>query len=91
MNADGSTVYTGDYSGRVVAWDLASGEGTELTGKGHTNQVCVFGGKEVALVSCMSYLKYVHVCVSADLSGYIFMYIMPVRANKEERVRTGPG
>lgn len=39
VNADGSTVYTGDYSGRVVAWDLVSGEGTEYTGKGHTNQV----------------------------------------------------
>lgn len=39
VSPDGSHAYSGDYSGRMVSWDLSSGEGKTFTGNGHTNQI----------------------------------------------------
>lgn len=38
----GQTLWTGSFDGRVLQWDVASGEGTAVDGQSHSNQVVKF-------------------------------------------------
>ncbi|KAK9494179.1 quinon protein alcohol dehydrogenase-like superfamily [Lipomyces doorenjongii] len=37
--SDGKTLYTGSYDGRLVQWDIATGNSTVIAGSGHRNLV----------------------------------------------------
>jgi len=39
LSADKSTLFTASFDGIVFGWNLQTGEGTRVTGTGHTNQV----------------------------------------------------
>eukprot|EP00123_Amoebidium_parasiticum_P017958 comp24046_c0_seq1/m.43132 comp24046_c0_seq1/g.43132 ORF comp24046_c0_seq1/g.43132 comp24046_c0_seq1/m.43132 type:complete len:600 (-) comp24046_c0_seq1:168-1967(-) len=39
VSSDGKSIFSGDYSGRIVRWDVEGGNAVAIGGNGHTNQI----------------------------------------------------